>query len=56
MNAQLKAVFQQRGLNVSDDELRRWIKQRDTSGTGAVDFADFSRSLILHAPPATSFN
>lgn len=44
---QLKTVFRRRGLSVSDDELRRWIRQRDTSGTGAVDFQDFSSAFSL---------
>lgn len=43
----LKAVFEQRGLNTSDVEVRNWINERDTSGTGAVDFEDFSRAFVF---------
>lgn len=42
----LKAAFQQRGLSASDMDVRAWIERRDTSGTGAVDFADFSRAFV----------
>ncbi|CAM9542999.1 unnamed protein product, partial [Ectocarpus sp. 12 AP-2014] len=44
---ELKAVFQQRRVTASDEDLREWIKQRDTSGTGAVDFADFSKAFVF---------
>ncbi|CBJ33221.1 calmodulin-like myosin-light chain [Ectocarpus siliculosus] len=44
---ELKAAFQQRGVTASDEDLREWIKQRDTSGTGAVDFADFSKAFVF---------
>eukprot|EP00903_Cladosiphon_okamuranus_P006300 g6178.t1 len=44
---ELKAVFEQRGVHASATDIREWIKQRDTSGTGAVDFADFSRAFVF---------
>ncbi|CAM9744831.1 unnamed protein product [Scytosiphon promiscuus] len=44
---ELKAAFEQRGLSASDSDVREWIRQRDTSGTGAVDFADFSRAFTF---------
>lgn len=48
---QLKTVFRQRGINATDDVLRRWIDERDTSGTGAVDFKDFSRAFVVRHVP-----
>lgn len=45
--AQLKAVLRRRGGCALDVEVRAWIEKRDTSGTGAVDFADFSRAFEL---------
>lgn len=48
--SQLKAAFEKRGARASAADVREWINQRDTSGTGAVDFADFSRAFVF-APP-----
>lgn len=44
---QLRAAFEQRGMRASPADVREWINQRDTSGTGAVDFADFSRAFVF---------
>eukprot|EP00752_Nemacystus_decipiens_P008770 g7826.t1 len=44
---ELKAAFEHRGVHASAADIREWIRQRDTSGTGAVDFADFSRAFVF---------
>lgn len=53
---QLKAVLRRRGGCASDVEVRAWIEKRDTSGTGAVDFADFSRAFELSSQFDTNYS
>jgi hypothetical protein len=42
---ELKGCFRRQGRDASDFELREWIRERDTSGTGAVSFEDFARAF-----------
>mmetsp|Transcript_22829 Transcript_22829/g.29839 ORF Transcript_22829/g.29839 Transcript_22829/m.29839 type:complete len:674 (-) Transcript_22829:176-2197(-) len=44
--AELKTVFQQQGRDASDFEIGDWIHERDTSGTGTVNFNDFKISFL----------
>jgi hypothetical protein len=44
---ELKTIFQQQGRDSSDYEIRSWIRSRDSSGTGSVNFADFRRNFLL---------
>ncbi|GMH48764.1 hypothetical protein TrRE_jg2096, partial [Triparma retinervis] len=44
---ELKTIFQQQGRDSSDYEIRSWIRSRDSSGTGSVNFADFRRNYLL---------
>jgi serine/threonine protein kinase/Ca2+-binding EF-hand superfamily protein len=41
---EIKQVFTERGHAATDGEVLDWIQQRDTSGTGTVDFKDFKDS------------
>ena len=38
---ELRTVLMRQGREVSESELRGWIRARDRSGNGAVSFADF---------------
>ncbi|GMI35898.1 hypothetical protein TrCOL_g8668, partial [Triparma columacea] len=44
---ELKTIFQQQGRDSLDYEIRSWIRSRDSSGTGSVNFADFRRNFLL---------
>ena len=44
---ELKTIFQQQGRDSSDYEIRSWIRSRDSSGTGSVNFTDFRRNYLL---------
>jgi Ca2+-binding EF-hand superfamily protein/serine/threonine protein kinase len=43
---EIKQVFTERGHVATDSEVLDWIQQRDTSGTGTVDFKDFKYSFV----------
>ena len=43
---ELKSVFEELGRSTSDTELRMWIKERDRSGRGCVDFEDFQAFFV----------
>jgi Ca2+-binding EF-hand superfamily protein len=43
---EIKQVFSERGHVATDGEVLDWIQQRDTSGTGTVDFKDFKDSFV----------
>ncbi|GMH77361.1 hypothetical protein TrST_g9172, partial [Triparma strigata] len=43
---ELKMTFQQQGRDSSDYEIRAWIRSRDSSGTGSVNFVDFRRAYL----------
>eukprot|EP00519_Triparma_laevis_P010407 CAMPEP_0182500170 /NCGR_PEP_ID=MMETSP1321-20130603/8548_1 /TAXON_ID=91990 /ORGANISM="Bolidomonas sp., Strain RCC1657" /LENGTH=201 /DNA_ID=CAMNT_0024704517 /DNA_START=114 /DNA_END=719 /DNA_ORIENTATION=- len=43
---ELKTTFQQQGRDSSDYEIRAWIRSRDSSGTGSVNFVDFRRAYL----------
>eukprot|EP00953_Heterococcus_sp_UTEX-ZZ885_P015865 8936-Heterococcus_DN1.PRE.1 len=43
---EIKQVFTERGHAATDGEVLDWIQQRDTSGTGTVDFKDFKDSFV----------
>jgi len=43
---ELKTAFAQRSRHVPSSEIRRWLAERDSSGTGTVNFEDFRRSYL----------
>jgi len=43
---ELRSVFEQLGRSASDTELKVWIKERDRSGRGCVDFEDFQAFFV----------
>ena len=44
---ELKTVFQQQGRDSSDYEIRSWIRSRDSSGVGSVNYEDFRRNYLM---------